>query len=244
MRTLRPDELLHAWESVQSRSPVERPAMLLAAFDPEFTPETCAHLPLGLRDSQLLALRERTLGAQLNCVADCPRCGSSVEFAVGSAALRSTVPVSESPLSLNHDGWVLSFRLPNTVDLVAVAGDRDPATARRSLFGRCLHSATAPDGRILDAAEVPDEVVRVVGECMAAADSGADPCFALDCAQCGAPWEAPFDAAGFFWQELSAWVARVLRDIHELASAYGWSEAEILALTPGRRRAYLDLIRT
>jgi hypothetical protein len=47
----------------------------------------------------------------------------------------------------------------------------------------------------------------------------------------------------FFWQELDDWADRVLRDVHELASAYGWPENEILALSPRRRQCYLDLIR-
>jgi hypothetical protein len=34
-----------------------------------------------------------------------------------------------------------------------------------------------------------------------------------------------------------------LRDVHELASAYGWRESEILALSPQRRQAYLELVR-
>ena len=36
-------------------------------------------------------------------------------------------------------------------------------------------------------------------------------------------------------------VARILREVHTLAAAYGWSEAEILALSPARRRVYLEL---
>jgi hypothetical protein len=35
----------------------------------------------------------------------------------------------------------------------------------------------------------------------------------------------------------------VLGDVHELARAYGWSEPEVLALSPWRRAAYLALVR-
>ena len=34
----------------------------------------------------------------------------------------------------------------------------------------------------------------------------------------------------------------LLTDTHRIASAYGWSEAEILALPRTRRRRYADLI--
>src|SRR5262249_22494798 len=157
--------------------------------------------------------------------------------------LRLSAPVADGALLLSRDGWELSFRLPNSEDLVIAAKERDSTAARGRLFELCLHSATAPDGRDLGAAAVPDELVYAAGERMREADPRADLSFALQCPQCAAVWEAPFDAAGFFWQELSDWARRLLRDVHELASAYGWSEAEILALTPTRRGAYLDLIR-
>ena len=52
----------------------------------------------------------------------------------------------------------------------------------------------------------------------------------------------PLDVAAFFWTELNAWAVRLLREIHALASAYGWREADILALSPKRRDLYLELI--
>jgi hypothetical protein len=33
-----------------------------------------------------------------------------------------------------------------------------------------------------------------------------------------------------------------LLEVHQLARAYGWSERETLALTPRRRRRYLELV--
>ena len=35
---------------------------------------------------------------------------------------------------------------------------------------------------------------------------------------------------------------RLLMDVHLLARAYGWSEAEVLALSPARRRFYLEMV--
>ena len=35
---------------------------------------------------------------------------------------------------------------------------------------------------------------------------------------------------------------RLMRDIHLLASAYGWTEAEVLSLSAWRRQAYLDMV--
>jgi len=41
---------------------------------------------------------------------------------------------------------------------------------------------------------------------------------------------------------LSARAQGLLRDVHELARAYGWSEGEIFALSLGRRLAYRLLL--
>jgi hypothetical protein len=47
----------------------------------------------------------------------------------------------------------------------------------------------------------------------------------------------------YLWSELEEWAHRVLVDIHTLAGAYGWSERQILALSPVRRQLYVDMVR-
>ena len=85
-------------------------------------------------------------------------------------------------------------------------------------------------------AEYPDPAA------MAAADPQAEIEISLECPACTCHWTEIFDIDSFFWTELQAWAARILREIHQLASAYGWSEREILALPPLRRNTYLNLI--
>ncbi len=60
------------------------------------------------------------------------------------------------------------------------------------------------------------------------------------------PWLAGGvrDIASFLWKALHAWAKLMLGDVHELARAYGWTEADILALpSPTRRQIYLELAR-
>ena len=64
---------------------------------------------------------------------------------------------------------------------------------------------------------------------------------ALRCPVCAHAWSQDFDIAAFFWAELEGRVERILREIHALAGAYGWTETEILELPPGRRQRYLEL---
>jgi predicted DNA-binding transcriptional regulator AlpA len=77
---------------------------------------------------------------------------------------------------------------------------------------------------------------------MAAADPLADIRLGLICPACGHAWQVLFDIVTFFWSEIDAWARRTLREVHALARAYGWREAEILALTARRRQHYLEIL--
>jgi hypothetical protein len=89
--------------------------------------------------------------------------------------------------------------------------------------------------------ELPGAVQRRIAETVEAADPGADLALSIACPECGAATRAELDIASYLWTELDAWARDVLLDVHLLATAYGWSEPEILALSPTRRRYYLEL---
>ena len=78
---------------------------------------------------------------------------------------------------------------------------------------------------------------------MALVDPQADVQLALSCPACGQQWRATFDVVSFLWDELDAWARRLLREVHTLASAYHWREADILAMSRWRRQYYLDLVQ-
>ncbi|MGH8523199.1 MAG: phage baseplate protein, partial [Gammaproteobacteria bacterium] len=63
----------------------------------------------------------------------------------------------------------------------------------------------------------------------------------LTCPACGHCWEALFDIVFFLWAEINHWAERTLRAVHLLARAYGWREADVLAMSPTRRQMYLGM---
>ncbi len=65
---------------------------------------------------------------------------------------------------------------------------------------------------------------------------------ALDCPACGHRWLQAFDILTYLWREIDDWAQRTLREVHLLASAYGWSEQAILALSARRRHMYLEMV--
>lgn len=142
-----------------------------------------------------------------------------------------------SVVRVQQDGWDVEFRLPGVADLAVAARSGDPRTV---LLARCLVAAVH-DGTAVTAAELPAAVQRRIAEAVEAADPGADLTLNVACPECGQATRAELDIASYLWTELDAWARDVLLDVHLLATAYGWSEPEILALSPTRRRYYLEL---
>lgn len=142
-----------------------------------------------------------------------------------------------SIVRVRQGGWDVEFRLPGVADLAAAARAADP---RGALLARCLVSAVH-DGVAVAADELPGPVQRRIADAVEAADPGADLALNVACPECGAATRAELDIASYLWTELDAWARDVLLDVHLLATAYGWSEPEILALSPLRRRYYLEL---
>jgi hypothetical protein len=243
MRALSAGELLTVWEHGVSQRPSQRALALLAvACTNEAPADKLARLTIGQRDERLLDLRERTFGPRLAAISACPACSEVLEFTVNAADIR-VAPASEpaETIDLAHAGYELQFRLPNTLDLATVDQSADRQTNSRHLLRRCVTSARRA-GAEIPAEDLPPEVVAAVSQRMAEADPQADVQLDLACPQCEHRWHSPFDIVSFFWSEINALALRLLNEVHALASAYGWSEAAILALAPVRRQAYLDLI--
>ena len=72
--------LLDAWEQGLGNPPLLRALGLLAATNPEVSPDDLPRLSIGQRDRRLLELRERLFGPELNNTALCPACGERIEW--------------------------------------------------------------------------------------------------------------------------------------------------------------------
>ena len=242
MRVLSASELLDVWEQGVMVPPVQRALTLLACACPELSPEELAHLSIGARDAHLLALRERVFGPQLLALADCPNCSGRVEVQLSVADIRVTPAIDPAEVfALNVDSYHVQFRLPNSLDVHAIADDLDLTAARQKLLDRCIVTAER-NGATQPAGALPAVVVEAIAARMAEADPQADVQLRLSCPVCDCQWQSAFDTAEFFWSEINAWAGRVLRDVHTLALAYGWREGDILALRPWRRQAYLQMV--
>ena len=248
MRTPTSSELLQLWESGFERSAMERSLSLLTAAEPEFGYARLARCTIGERDSLLLELRERLFGGELGGRADCPQCGTSLETHWTSSQLRANLMAQPShgvgseaqPLELVMPSHRIAYRLPNSEDLLAAGRAAEPAAMRQALLERCILSASC-DGQPIANDMLGEDVVTALETSMANADPMADIEIALQCPACDHRWSATFDIASFLWSELHSWAQRLLVDVHKLARAYGWSESDILALSPARRALYVEM---
>jgi len=243
MRPLSAYDLLRVWEVGEGQHPLDRALTLLAAACPELSRDGLAALSIGQRDARLLTLRERTWGPMLNGFVECPRCAEHLEFDVSVADLRVAADDGvggEGVQELLADGLALRFRLPNSGDLATALGCQDPTVARNLLVQRCVLEATR-DGVPLTASELPAAVVTRLARRMSECDPQAEVFLDLRCPTCDHAWQALFDIVAFFWAELAAQARRLLREVHILARAYGWSEADVLNMSARRRQFYLEM---
>ena len=240
-------ELLRLWERGAASPPSARALTLLAAARDDTPLEQLARLPIGRRDAALLRLREQTFGPRLPCVAACPACGETMEWDFAATDLGA---LDETAASETHtfraDDCEARFRLPDSRDLAELAGHESAETNRQQLLRACVLEFRRGEHALSPAeipAALPPAFTAALLARMAELDPLADVRLGVRCAACPHAWDAAFDIAGFFFAELNVWAARLLREVHELAVAHGWSEAEILQLSPLRRRAYLEMVR-
>ncbi|MCC7373465.1 MAG: hypothetical protein IT581_02330 [Verrucomicrobiales bacterium] len=236
-------QVLALWEAGIQAPPAWRPARLLAVERAGADPRRVEREPIGVRDAALFRLRERLFGPQLDCVTDCPRCRVPLEFVVNVDMLRvDSSATSTTELVVSEEGVTARCRLPNTLDLAQVDPTTLPEEQERWLLDRCV-LAVEISGQPAGTDHLPPSIVPRINAALAAADPQADVQLQMQCPDCGAQWDAGFDIGAFLWSEIQARASRLLREIHELAGAYGWSEPQILSLSPLRRRAYLEMVR-
>jgi hypothetical protein len=242
MPALTAADILRAWEWGRDRHPVDQALVMLSAAYADASPEELMRLPVGERDARLLAVRAATFGEYIECTGECPHCSVAVEFALRSGELAGEpprVPRTDAPMEVEQDGMRLRVRAPNSYDLAAIANAADAPVARDRLLRRCV--AGLGDGDPVDPAQLPADVIGRLEARLAELDPQADITFAVRCPACGHGWELIFDIAAFLWTEIAAAAGRIAGEVHALARAYGWCEADILAMSPARRRLYLDL---
>ena len=218
----------------------DRATLVTAVLARCATPHDASHWwaqAVSTRTSALLRVLAASDGeSALSLVARCGACGESLEFELPLAALGAAeADYSSRPLRVTLPGRpALSLRRPTGDDLRA---------------WRHAGWTSRPDAvrRMVDALRIAGPLPTADDEpALAAALAEQDPlvAFAVDCRcpHCDAAQSVSVDLEGIALSRLAARQDALLRDVHRLASRYGWTEAEVLAVPATRRRRYLALI--
>ena len=134
----------------------------------------------------------------------------------------------------------MRFRLQTAGDL-AELGHSASGSPERWLLARCIIAAHDGD-HALAVDELEPAVLDAIAVAMADADPQADVELDLTCPACDGRWNDTFDIVAYLWLELEAWAIGMFEAVAALASAFGWSEREILSLSAWRRSRYLEAI--
>jgi hypothetical protein len=244
MRALSTRELLDVWERGLARADERWALLLLEAACPDEATEELERLSVGRRDARLLSLREWAFGGGFTSLASCPACAEQLELSFEADDVRAPPPAPSSsagPFLLGVGEHEVEFRLPDSLDLLAVSAHAEVDGARRGLFERCLSTARR-GGEEVSADALPAEVLDAVSEEMDRLDPQGNVRLGVSCPRCGHGWQALFDICSYLRVELDSWARRLLWEVHLLASAYGWREPDTLALSPRRRRLYVQMV--
>ena len=229
-------DCLNLWESAVDLYPLDQGLLALSAALPDTPQDALADWPLGKRNRALFELHRYCFGSRLAAWAACGRCQEKMEFAVDTRELMAQAKVPEREATVVFCSE--SYRLPTSRDLAFALTDAvKPQTAVVRLLESCRLTARGAEGW---SAQDIDEI----GELMAAADPAAETRVALCCPACGHEQDEVLDIATFLSAEIAALAKRLLWEVHALAFAYGWTEAQVLSLSAVRRSLYIKMVQT
>jgi hypothetical protein len=188
-------------------------------------------------DAAVLIIRRAWFGDTISSDVACPGlgCGEriAVSFSVAEYLNHHRPRRARGVLADGETGWftlargAVRFRLPTLGDVFAASAGPDPAQA---LAERCVEPA-----------QLSGSESRRVDRAMSALAPRLGGLVGGVCPDCGATVTLHFDPSGYTLAELRSAFSGLYAEVHAIAAAHAWSEADILALPRRRRQRYAAL---
>jgi hypothetical protein len=230
------EQILRIWEHGADHPRADRTGLALNLLTSTDTPASALYA----EDAAAMALLISLFGARLDVLVHCPQCGADFDLSLDLANFLG--PVAEAaPVSVEWHDFAAVVRPPRRQDLVDIGPGLSPAEFASALFARCVEEAMHL-GRPVEPCELPTGV-RSAAATALSSQGMEGPTADLQCGACRNQWRAPLDAAGALLRKIDERALRLLDEVHRIASAYHWSERDILGLSPARRRFYLEAMR-
>lgn len=198
--------------------------------------------PIGERDARLLRIRERHFGPVFQNISNCSACGEKIEWEnlVDDLMFQEiNDDVEIESLSLDYDDHQISFRLPNSQDVLEVINLPNIYEQEDQLIQKCLVKSTLSNNHFEDIQkDIKDELLLKMEE----HDPQANIIMNLSCPECKNEWKSTFDIMEYLWTEINEWGIQMMKDIYLLAQNFGWSEKAILEMSRFRRNLYINML--
>jgi hypothetical protein len=231
--------LLTAWEEGGAVPSSAVGAVLLRSAGLVDDLDSCLDLPLGTTSALVARVYAESFGDTVDGVLTCGVCDERLEVTLSLDVFRITPEGPDRTTVVPREaGGAVVVRCPTTRDLLAVAAEPDPAVG---LLARCV---TSVDGAAVDPGSLDTGTMAAVDAAAEDLAGSAAVLLRSACPHCGSEVSADVDVPGLLWQRVAEAVPVVLAEVAELAASFGWSEADILAMTATRRNAYLGIARS
>jgi hypothetical protein len=187
-------------------------------------------LPVSSRIAGLLAIVRITVGGELLETTTLCECGERTSLDLPVDELLNMQGAANDVLVI--DG-TLRFRRPRGSDQKRWRQTRDADPVTAMLRDLSLDALEGP---------LPAESIEHIGDALEEFDPLTAMRVELSCPYCGKEQHAAVDLQELCLGELRQVRDGLIREVHTLARAYGWSEDAIVSLPPSRRRQFLRLI--
>lgn len=186
---------------------------------------TLDELTLGDRTRLLLAALVASYGAPVALLLHCETdgCDQTYELPLDVPALLAGQSAQEGQFVMQCEHMDIQIRLPTGVDMVALA--QDALATPQAFFARC-------------APQAPSHLWDSIAAEMARRDPFAEVVFATTCEACGAQTRGLLDPLALFTNAMASY-GGIMAELDRLARTYGWTDAQLGAMTAHRRRLYL-----
>jgi hypothetical protein len=236
MRALTGELLLTAWDRGARRHPVYQGLVMIALALPEVDFEQIADLSLGETNRLLLELHALSFGPVIEAFATCSHCGGHMELHLPVADLCEQTAPANAPEEWSENGQVYRLRPLTSGDLLWSLDAPTSSEAEEAILQRCTEVLSQAADRSLSPAP------KALVERFERVNQAAELTCVVECPNCSVRAERHLHLAQFLFRMVDRGAKRLLREIHELAWAYGWSEEAILRMSAVRRAAYLEML--
>lgn len=237
-------ELLTIWEQGMDQSVIQKSLILLCHANPEMELEDVVKFSIGKRDTMLFQLREWMFGSRLINTAFCQKCNKQIEWENDISDLKifdKNIEQLQDEYSSKIEDFIIRFRVPNTKDFINNSASDVSNPDPKKILKNCILEVKK-DSNDFEISNLPDKVFDALEDQIEKEDSQADIRMLLTCPNCSNQWEASFDIVSYLWAEIHSWAKNILQEVAFLARSFGWSEQEILFMSPKRRQMYLEML--